>query len=81
MNGIEHSSGYLTGPQESPHEHQQSQLLSRIITNVVCNVDPNDVSDLSPDTLFQEKLNEAVMVLNKSLQVGDVHVDTTGSDS
>ncbi|KAM0720685.1 hypothetical protein Q7P37_004822 [Cladosporium fusiforme] len=34
---------------ESPHEHQQSQLLSRIITNV-------------------EKLNEAVMVLNKSLQ-------------
>ncbi|OQO07968.1 hypothetical protein B0A48_06761 [Cryoendolithus antarcticus] len=34
---------------ESPHEHQQSLLLSRIITNV-------------------EKLNEAVMVLNKSLQ-------------
>ncbi|PNS15901.1 hypothetical protein CAC42_8007 [Sphaceloma murrayae] len=34
---------------ESPHEHQQSQLLSRIITNV-------------------EKLNEAIMVLNKSLQ-------------
>ncbi|KAL1303366.1 hypothetical protein AAFC00_006763 [Neodothiora populina] len=33
---------------ESPHEHQQSLLLSRIITNV-------------------EKLNEAVMVLNKSL--------------
>jgi len=23
--------------QESPHEHQQSQLLSRIITNVVWN--------------------------------------------
>ncbi|KAK2753310.1 DASH complex subunit dad4 [Onygenales sp. PD_40] len=38
---------------ESPHEHQQSLLLSRIITNV-------------------EKLNEAVMVLNKSLQ--DVNV-------
>ncbi|GAB7339451.1 hypothetical protein MBLNU457_6080t1 [Dothideomycetes sp. NU457] len=34
---------------ESPHEHQQTLLLSRIITNV-------------------EKLNEAVMVLNKSLQ-------------
>ncbi|KAL1881605.1 DASH complex subunit dad4 [Paecilomyces lecythidis] len=34
---------------ESPHEHQQSLLLSRIINNV-------------------EKLNEAVMVLNKSLQ-------------
>ncbi|KAL3304269.1 DASH complex subunit Dad4 [Colletotrichum asianum] len=34
---------------ESPHEHQQNLLLSRIITNV-------------------EKLNEAVMVMNKSLQ-------------
>ncbi|KAJ5087193.1 DASH complex subunit dad4 [Penicillium angulare] len=34
---------------ESPHEHQQSVLLSRIITNV-------------------EKLNEAVVVMNKSLQ-------------
>ncbi|KAL2382050.1 DASH complex subunit dad4 [Blastomyces dermatitidis] len=32
-----------------PHEHQQSLLLSRIITNV-------------------EKLNEAIMVLNKNLQ-------------
>jgi DASH complex subunit DAD4 len=35
---------------ESPHEHQQALLLSRIITNI-------------------EKLNEAVMVMNKSLQV------------
>ncbi|KAM5368672.1 hypothetical protein ACJZ2D_009444 [Fusarium nematophilum] len=35
--------------QESPHEHQQNLLLSRIITNV-------------------EKLNEAVVVMNKSLQ-------------
>ncbi|KAG9962404.1 hypothetical protein KCU61_g4758, partial [Aureobasidium melanogenum] len=34
---------------ESPHEHQQNVLISRIITNV-------------------EKLNEAVMMLNKSLQ-------------
>ncbi|KAG5295918.1 DASH complex subunit DAD4 [Histoplasma ohiense] len=34
---------------ESPHEHQQSLLLSRIISNV-------------------EKLNEAIMVLNKNLQ-------------
>ncbi|TKA43866.1 DASH complex subunit dad4 [Friedmanniomyces endolithicus] len=34
---------------ESPHEHQQSLLLSRIITNV-------------------EKLNEAIVVLNRSLQ-------------
>ncbi|CZT04874.1 related to DASH complex subunit dad4 [Rhynchosporium graminicola] len=34
---------------ESPHEHQQNLLLSRIITNV-------------------EKLNEAIMLLNKSLQ-------------
>ncbi|KAF2731832.1 DASH complex, subunit Dad4 [Polyplosphaeria fusca] len=33
---------------ESPHEHQQSLLLSRIIVNV-------------------EKLNEAIMVLNKNL--------------
>ncbi|KAI9719707.1 MAG: Nuclear actin-protein involved in chromatin remodeling [Chrysothrix sp. TS-e1954] len=34
---------------ESPHEHQQNVLLSRIITNV-------------------EKLNEAIVVLNKTLQ-------------
>lgn len=34
---------------ESPHEHQQSQLLARIIVNV-------------------EKLNEAIMMLNKNLQ-------------
>ncbi|KAJ4305403.1 DASH complex subunit dad4 [Kalmusia sp. IMI 367209] len=34
---------------ESPHEHQQSLLLSRIIVNV-------------------EKLNEAIMTLNKNLQ-------------
>ncbi|KAK1999366.1 hypothetical protein LX36DRAFT_710198 [Colletotrichum falcatum] len=34
---------------ESPHEHQQNLLLSRIITNV-------------------EKLNEAVVVMNKALQ-------------
>ncbi|KAF4960009.1 hypothetical protein FGADI_1283 [Fusarium gaditjirri] len=38
---------------ESPHEHQQNLLLSRIITNV-------------------EKLNEAVVVMNKSLQVSGV---------
>ncbi|KAK5100891.1 DASH complex subunit dad4 [Exophiala xenobiotica] len=35
---------------ESPHEQQQSLLLSRIITNI-------------------EKLNEAVMIMNKNLQV------------
>ncbi|KAK9555907.1 DASH complex subunit dad4 [Aspergillus fumigatus] len=34
---------------ESPHEHQQALLLSRIITNI-------------------EKLNESIMVMNKSLQ-------------
>ncbi|OJJ88629.1 DASH complex subunit DAD4 [Aspergillus glaucus CBS 516.65] len=34
---------------ESPHEHQQSLILSRIINNI-------------------EKLNESVMVMNKSLQ-------------
>ncbi|EGX92889.1 DASH complex subunit DAD4 [Cordyceps militaris CM01] len=39
----------LTPYQESPHEHQQSLLISRIINNV-------------------EKLNEAVVVMNKSLQ-------------
>lgn len=38
-----------TRKMESPHEHQQNLLLSRIITNV-------------------EKLNEAIMLLNKSLQ-------------
>jgi hypothetical protein len=32
----------LTRLQESPHEHQQSQLLSRIITNVVCEVDSEE---------------------------------------
>ncbi|KFY12708.1 hypothetical protein V491_06691 [Pseudogymnoascus sp. VKM F-3775] len=37
------------GKMESPHEHQQNLLLSRIITNV-------------------EKLNEAIVLLNKSLQ-------------
>jgi len=35
---------------ESPHEQQQSLLLSRIITNI-------------------EKLNEAVAMMNKNLQV------------
>ncbi|KAH8681469.1 DASH complex subunit Dad4-domain-containing protein [Xylariales sp. PMI_506] len=42
-------SPFLPWKQESPHEHQQNLLLSRIITNV-------------------EKLNEAVVVMNKSLQ-------------
>lgn len=56
------------GQQESPHEHQQTLLLSRIITNVVCKY------VISHEAygywhLIQEKLNEAVMVLNKSLQV------------
>ncbi|KAH6958628.1 DASH complex subunit Dad4 [Fusarium avenaceum] len=41
--------GILPRFTESPHEHQQNLLLSRIITNV-------------------EKLNEAVVVMNKSLQ-------------
>ncbi|EHK43367.1 hypothetical protein TRIATDRAFT_320648 [Trichoderma atroviride IMI 206040] len=39
----------IQGCSESPHEHQQNLLISRIITNV-------------------EKLNEAVVVMNKSLQ-------------
>ncbi|KAK0751089.1 DASH complex subunit Dad4 [Schizothecium vesticola] len=38
---------------ESPHEHQQNLLLSRIITNV-------------------EKLNEAIVVMNRTLQ--DINV-------
>ncbi|KAF2133603.1 hypothetical protein P153DRAFT_393410 [Dothidotthia symphoricarpi CBS 119687] len=43
---------------ESPHEHQQSLLLSRIIVNV-------------------EKLNEAVMMLNKNLQeINIANMDT-----
>jgi hypothetical protein len=41
---------YTHSTMESPHEHQQTLLLSRIITNI-------------------EKLNEAVMMMNKSLQV------------
>ncbi|KAF2654512.1 DASH complex, subunit Dad4 [Lophiostoma macrostomum CBS 122681] len=39
---------------ESPHEHQQSQLISRIIVNV-------------------EKLNEAIMMLNKNLNEINIH--------
>ncbi|KAL1610296.1 DASH complex subunit dad4 [Paraconiothyrium brasiliense] len=43
---------------ESPHEHQQSLLLSRIIVNV-------------------EKLNEAIMTLNKNLQeINIANMDT-----
>ncbi|KAK4193878.1 DASH complex subunit Dad4 [Podospora australis] len=34
---------------ESPHEHQQNLLLSRIVTNV-------------------EKLNEAIVIMNRNLQ-------------
>ncbi|CAD0013367.1 hypothetical protein D6D18_04484 [Aureobasidium pullulans] len=47
--GRRHPRSLTALPYESPHEHQQNVLLSRIITNV-------------------EKLNEAVMMLNKSLQ-------------
>ena len=59
----------LTLVQESPHEHQQSLLLSRIITNVVRSSRHPDDHPSYADELPQEKLNEAVMVLNKSLQV------------
>jgi len=45
--------------QESPHEQQQSLLLSRIITNI-------------------EKLNEAVMIMNKNLQVQQIDQCTSG---
>lgn len=53
--------------QESPHEQQQSLLLSRIIANIVCITHvPNAASLL---TKSQEKLNEAVAMMNKNLQV------------
>lgn len=65
----------LTTKQESPHEHQQNLLLSRIITNVVSVSPPQSThtggpygikSRLTPN---QEKLNEAVVVMNRTLQV------------
>ncbi|EEH21436.2 hypothetical protein PABG_03652 [Paracoccidioides brasiliensis Pb03] len=52
---------------ESPHEQQQSLLLSRIITNVVWLPLPT----FHDTTAYQgrnEKLNEAIMVLNGNLQ-------------
>jgi DASH complex subunit DAD4 len=56
---------YLTCVQESPHEQQQSLLLSRIITNIV----RHTYEDAAfTDQMLQEKLNEAVMVMNRSLQ-------------
>lgn len=51
--------------QESPHEQQQNILLSRIVSNVVCLFYVRK----GTSNCVQEKLNEAVMVLNKSLQV------------
>ena len=53
--------------QESPHEHQQNLLLSRIINNVVCHLATFSLILVNSS---QEKLNEAIMLLNKSLQVG-----------
>ena len=54
--------------QESPHEREQSLLLTRIITNVV------SMQGLCSETLVadsrQEKLNEAVLEMNKKIQVG-----------
>lgn len=61
MSGFDHR-------QESPHEHQQSLLLSRIIMNVVGISPERLVKVLMLITHGQEKLNEAVMVLNKNLQ-------------
>ena len=54
--------------QESPHEYQQSLLLTRIINNVVSCATLNG-EYYSLNFGRQEKLNEAVMVLNKNLQV------------
>ncbi|CUS07776.1 unnamed protein product [Tuber aestivum] len=61
---------------ESPHEHQQGLLLSRIITNVVRirRVSPHCLTrsllQRSLSNTAQEKLNEAVMTLNKTLHRG-----------
>lgn len=52
---------------DSPHEYQQSLLLTRIITNVVSGLSGPQFSWYA--YVIQEKLNEAVMVLNKNLQV------------
>jgi DASH complex subunit DAD4 len=52
--------------QESPHEQQQELLLSRIITNIVRTTLSNGSIFLKE--LSQEKLNEAIMVMNRSLQ-------------
>ena len=54
------------GQQESPHEQQQSVLLSRIITNIV----RTSASLRSQTRLIhlQEKVNEAVAMMNKNLQ-------------
>ncbi|KAF9631649.1 DASH complex subunit Dad4 [Lasiodiplodia theobromae] len=53
---------------ESPHEHQQSLLLGRIITNVVRLAYAPRPEVLCANMSTQEKLNEAIMVLNKNLQ-------------
>lgn len=66
---IEQFQKYAENIQESPHEHQQTQLLSRIITNVVRYRMRLSFLPGLADLWLQEKLNEAVMVLNKSLQV------------
>lgn len=62
----------LTTEQESPHEHQQNLLLSRIITNVVSVYLIGVLYGMQSHTCMssnQEKLNEAVVVMNRTLQV------------
>ncbi|KYK59478.1 hypothetical protein DCS_00608 [Drechmeria coniospora] len=54
------------GRSESPHEHQQNLLLSRIVTNVVRIIRWAKGSTANAEP--QEKLNEAVVVMNKTLQ-------------
>ncbi|KAI9043231.1 DASH complex subunit DAD4 [Aspergillus affinis] len=52
---------------ESPHEHQQALLLQRIINNIVY-YQRWILLGMPLLTNIQEKLNESVMVMNKSLQ-------------
>ena len=54
--------------QESPHDREQSLLLQRIVNNVVC-FRRSCIASTWWLILGQEKLNEAVLEMNKRLQV------------
>ncbi|KAJ8099284.1 hypothetical protein POJ06DRAFT_239177 [Lipomyces tetrasporus] len=56
---------------ENPHEQVQNALLARIITNVTkWNYIANTGAHTFTNSTAQEKLNEAIIVLNRVLQVG-----------